>query len=36
MQNDKDPFGFGDAISIDHLSDEQINQLEEIFKDYKD
>ena len=35
MQNDKDPFGFADAISIDHLNDEQIKTLEEIFKDFK-
>ena len=35
MQNDKDPFGFADAISIDHLTDEQINKLEEIFKDFQ-
>jgi len=30
-----DPFGFADAISIDHLSDEEILQLEKIFKDFK-
>lgn len=35
MQNDKDPFGFADAISIDHLNDEQLKTLEEIFKDFK-
>ena len=35
MQNDKDPFGFADAISIDHLNDEEILQLEKIFKDFK-
>ena len=35
MQNDRDPFGFADAISIDHLNDEQIKTLEEIFKDFK-
>jgi hypothetical protein len=26
---------FADAIQIDHLNDEQIKTLEEIFKDYK-
>jgi len=35
MQNDKDPFGFADAISIDHLNDEQLKLVEEIFKDFK-
>jgi hypothetical protein len=35
MQNDKDPFGFADAISIDHLNDEQLKTLENIFKDFK-
>jgi hypothetical protein len=30
-----DPFGFTDAISIDHLNDEEILQLEKIFKDFK-
>jgi hypothetical protein len=30
-----DIFGFEKAIEIDHLSDEQINQLEEILKDYQ-
>ena len=35
MQNDKDPFGFADAIRIDHLNDEQLKTLEEIFKDFK-
>ena len=32
---DKDIFGFADAIKIDHLSDEQILKLEEIFKDFE-
>jgi hypothetical protein len=32
---EKDIFGFEKAIQIDHLSDEQINQLEEIFKDFQ-
>jgi len=35
MQNDKDPFGFANAINIDHLDDEQLKTLEEIFKDFK-
>jgi hypothetical protein len=35
MQNDKDPFGFADAINLDHLNDEQIKAIEEIFKDFK-
>jgi hypothetical protein len=30
-----DQFGFGKAISLDHLSDEQILNLEEILKDFK-
>jgi hypothetical protein len=29
-----DLFGFEKAIQLDHLSDEQINQLEEILKDF--
>ena len=35
MQKDNDPFGFANAISIDHLTDEQIEQLEKIFKDFE-
>ena len=35
MQKENDPFGFANAISIDHLNDEQINLLDEIFKDFK-
>lgn len=31
----EDAFGFDKAINIDHLTDEQIDQLDEIFKDYK-
>ena len=31
----KDIFGFEKAIQMDHLSDEQINLLDEIFKDFK-
>jgi hypothetical protein len=30
-----DIFGFEKAIQLDHLSDEQINQLEEILKDFQ-
>jgi hypothetical protein len=30
-----DIFGFEKAIQIDHLSDEQILKLEEIFKDFQ-
>jgi hypothetical protein len=30
-----DLFGFEKVIQLDHLSDEQINQLEEILKDYQ-
>ena len=35
MENNKDVFGFEKAIQLDHLSDEQIKTLEEIFKDFK-
>jgi hypothetical protein len=28
-------FGFEKTIQLDHLTDEQINQLEEILKDYQ-
>jgi len=31
----KDIFGFADAIQIDHLNDEQLKIVEEIFKDFK-
>jgi hypothetical protein len=31
----KDIFGFEKAIQIEHLTDEQINLLDEIFKDFK-
>jgi hypothetical protein len=30
-----DIFGFEKAIQIDHLTDEQILKLEEIFKDFE-
>jgi hypothetical protein len=35
MENNQDPFGFADAIQIDHLSDEQLKIVEDIFKDFK-
>jgi len=30
-----DIFGFEKSIQLDHLSDEQINELEKILKDYQ-
>ena len=30
-----DIFGFEKAIEIDHLTDDQIDKLAEIFKDFK-
>jgi hypothetical protein len=30
-----DLFGFEKAIQLDHLTDEQVNQLEEILKDFQ-
>ena len=30
-----DLFGFEKAIQLDYLTDEQINELEEILKDYQ-
>jgi hypothetical protein len=30
-----DIFGFANVINIDHLTDEQILQLEKIFDDYE-
>jgi hypothetical protein len=30
-----DLFGFEKAIQLDHLTNEQINQLEEILKDFQ-
>jgi hypothetical protein len=30
-----DIFGFEKAIQLDHLSDEQIDQLEKIFQDFQ-
>jgi hypothetical protein len=32
---DKDKFGFANAIQLDHLSDEQLDIIADIFKDYK-
>ena len=32
---EKDIFGFEKAIQLEHLTNEQIETLEEIFKDYK-
>jgi hypothetical protein len=31
----KDPFGFADAIQIDHLKKEQLEIVNDIFKDWK-
>ncbi len=31
----RDLFGFEKAIQLDHLTDEQILQLEKIFEDYE-
>ena len=31
----KDPFGFEKAIEIDHLTTEQLEMVNEIFKDFK-
>ena len=31
MLNDKDPFGFADAINIDHLTNEQVEELLKMF-----
>jgi hypothetical protein len=33
--SNNDPFGFADAISIDHLNDEQIKIVADILKDFK-
>jgi hypothetical protein len=32
---EKDFFGFEKAIELDHLNDEQIETLENIFKDFQ-
>ena len=29
----KDPFGFADAIQVDHLTNEQVNLILDMFKD---
>jgi len=34
-ENQKDIFGFADAIQIEHLNDEQLKIVEEIFKNFK-
>lgn len=33
MQNDKDIFGFEKAIQIDHLTNEQVNEILKMFED---
>jgi hypothetical protein len=35
MHNDKDPFGFANAINIDHLNLEQLEELEKILEKIK-
>ena len=35
MQNDKDCFGFADAINLDHLNLEQLKELEKILEKIK-
>jgi len=35
MENNKDVFGFEKAIQLDHLTNDQINLLENILKDFK-
>jgi hypothetical protein len=30
-----DPLNFADAIQLDHLTDEQLKTINEIFKDWK-
>jgi hypothetical protein len=32
---DKDIFGFANAIELDHLNDEQLKIVEDIFKNFK-
>ena len=32
---EKDIFGFANAIQLDHLTDEQLEQVNDIFKDWK-
>jgi hypothetical protein len=35
MPNDKDPFGFANAINLDHLNLEQLKELEKILEKIK-
>jgi hypothetical protein len=35
MENNKDIFGFEKAIQLDHLTNDEINLLENILKDFK-
>ena len=35
MKNNKDVFGFEKAIQLDHLTNDEINLLENILKDFK-
>jgi hypothetical protein len=35
MENNKDVFGFEKAIQLDHLTNDEINLLENILKDFK-
>jgi hypothetical protein len=30
-----DPLNFADAIQLDHLTDEQLKTIDEMFKDWK-
>lgn len=33
MQNEIDPFGFANAIQLDHLTDEEVQTVLEMFGD---
>ena len=35
MENNKDVFGFEKAIQLDHLTNDEVNLLENILKDFK-
>jgi hypothetical protein len=35
MENNKNVFGFEKAIQLDHLTNDEINLLENILKDFK-
>ena len=35
MENNKDVFGFEKTIQLDHLTNDEINLLENILKDFK-